>query len=307
MRDRCQPDKSPRPPGTRRASAAFLAVALLPAGAVSPASDAWVPFECAASAPVAGDDGGRAEARGPILTSDDEVTRAFERQVREILFGGRWRAALDDLGRSAAELLGFGSSLPPASRDDPELAAFLEALRTHSLDDRVERVVSWERARCGGDPGRQTAFYLEARWDGGLERALLSARGRLRSWSSAVRQPKAREPAHRSPSVELPTLERAAVRIAELAGGPVRNVQYVLASGYPRCRTIPCVAARRDATLYLLEARGRLFAFPLEPRPEDEILRPPGHRCLGAPCLGDPWVVAIGDRWLADGRVLGRP
>lgn len=279
---------------------------LPPSGAAASSSGAWVPFECAASSSAAGDDGGRPEARGPILTSDDEVTRAFEKQAREILFGGRWRAALDDLGRSAAEVLGLGSSLPPASRDDPELAAFVEVLRTHALDERVERVVSWERARCGGDPGRKTAFYLEARWDGGLERALLSARGKLRSWSSAVRQPKTREPAHRSPPVELPTLERAAARIAEHAGGPVRDVQYVLASGYPRCRSIPCVAARRGESLYLLEARGRLFAFSLEPRPEDEILRPPGRRCLGAPCPGDPWVVAIGDRWLA-GEVVSVP
>jgi hypothetical protein len=162
------------------------------------------------------------------------------------------------------------------------------------MDYRVERVVSWEPSRCGGAPDQKGAFYLEAAWDGRRLRALQTTSGRLRSWGGGSFE----EPGPLV-RIRLPTLGEAAATMAAEAGGALGRAQYVLAHGHPYCHGVPCIAAVRGETLYLLELNGRLFAFDLDPRPEAEVFPPPPERCLDGPCAGYPWVVRVGDRWLA--------
>lgn len=129
----------------------------------------------------------------------------------------------------------------------------------------------------------------------------MTASGRFRSWGGGSFEehgPLAR--------FRLPTLEEAAATMAAQAGGPVERAQYVLAHGYPHCSGVPCIAAVRSGTLYLLELNGRFFAFDLEPRSEAEVRPPPPERCIGAPCAGYPYVLGVGDRWLA-GELVSDP
>jgi hypothetical protein len=277
--------------------------AILLAGPASggPAASGWVPFACAERLP---DDeyGGRRPVRaGSFPESDAEAARAFESEFRRLLFGSWWRAALENLAATTAEAFGLEEQLPSPAWNDPDNVALLEAIRSREIDYRVERVVSWERRRCTGRADRQGAVYLEGSWDDWGLRALLWESGELRQW--AIRSPwEAGGPR----AGTLPSLDQAATTIAAEVGGPLEDVQYVLASGYPHCHGIPCVAARRGETLFLLEPGRRLFTFALQPRLEEEVAPPRLLRCLGAPCPGDPWVVAVGDRWLA-GEVLSVP
>jgi|GEM_PF-2486306 len=282
-----------------------------------PPWEPWVPFDCPAPAPGqpgqdAADGAGAADER-PLLRSDEAVARRFEAELRAFLFGSRWQALVDDLGRSAADAVGLGRFLPPPG-DDPALSALAEALRKGTVDLRIERVVSW---RCRRDrhgrraPARRIVFYVEATLPEGLDgapnagrtfRALLSGDGTLGSWGMG----QAVSPDDAPPFRRLPTLDQAAALLADRAGGPLDHVQYVLAGGYPACYSIPCVAGSRGDTLYVLDHRGLLFAFALDPRPRDEVLPPPGHTCIGGPCAGDPWVLEIRGHWLA-GELLNPP
>jgi hypothetical protein len=258
-----------------------------------------VPFDCAPA-------GGSANAE-PAPLSDEEVARSFEAQVRASLFGAPWRALVDDVARGAADALGLGGLLDPPNPHDPDHSALLEALRKHSLHYRVVRVVSWRRTRCTGEPGRRSAFYLEAtlpsRPGEPAKRltARLTGQGRLQGFGIAPT-----EPTGHLPPAELATLEDGAKRLAVEAGGPVEDAEYVFATGYPSCYAIPCVAARRGDTLYLLEARGRVFAFSLEPHTREEAFPTTGRPCLGGPCRSDPWTLQAGDHWLT-GRLLCPP
>ncbi len=286
-------------------AAVLLAVASLVAPAArSQPPPAWVPFDCTAPAGGPGRGGSSEAETDPVRLSDQEVIRSFEEQVRARSFGGPWRALLDDAARTTADALGLGRFLGPPDAIDPDHSMLLEAIRKHSLHYRVVRVVSWERTRCTGEPGRRTAFYLEAPLTGrqGLElHALLTGGGRLQTFG--IGSPEA----HGSmPPARLPTLEQAAEELAVEAGGPVAGAEYVLASGYPSCHASPCVAARRGDTLYLLEIRGRIFAFSLRPHTRDEVFPTSGRPCLGAPCCDDPWSLQAGDHWLA-GQLLASP
>ena len=259
-----------------------------------------MPFDCA---PPGGEADGNATAE-PAPLSDEEVARSFEAQVRAEAFGGPWRALFDDAARTAAEALGLGRFARPPNANDPDRSALLEAIRKHTLHYRVVRVVSWKRTRCGSDPGRRTAYYLEARLPTPEGRpdeqvnGLLTGRGKLQTFGVGPTGQ-----AGHLPPAKLPTLEQAAERLAVETGGPVEDAEYVLADGYPSCSAIPCVAARRGDALYLLEAHGRVFAFSLEPHTRNEVLPPPGLTCLGAPCPGDPWTLQAGDKWLT-GQLL---
>ncbi len=283
-------------PRRRQIVAVGLLAAVMPF--VTPAGGAgsrepWVPFDCTSVS-------GRAETETAPL-SDAEVVQAFEAQARARLLGGPWRALLDEAARTTADALSLENLLAPPAPGDPDRSALAEGIRKHALQYRVVRAVSWKRSRCSGEPGRRTALYLEAPLPcQRLKRvsALLSGRGKLLSYWIAWTGPSGSRPKQ-----ELPTLEDAEERLAVEAGGEVADVEYILADGYPSCYAIPCVAAHRGNTLYLLEARGRVFAFPLEPHTREEAFPSSGRPCIGAPCLGDPWVLQIGDKWLA-GRLL---
>lgn len=235
--------------------------------------------------------------------------RRLEGELRAVLFGSRWQAVIDHLGRSAAEAVGLGRYLPPPG-DDPARSALAEALRHGTLDVRVERVVGWRCRRDRNGPDRRLAFYVEATMPenpsdapnaGRTFRALLWGDGTLGSWGMGQAVDDDAPPFRR-----LPTLDEAGALLADHAGGPLEHLQYVLAAGYPACYSIPCVVGARGDTLYVLDHRGFVFAFALDPRPRDEVLPPPGHTCIGAPCPGDPWVLEINDHWLA-GEPLNPP
>lgn len=260
----------------------------------------WVPFECSeplrdvrrGAEPVAPDE---------FPTSHVEVTRAFEAGIRDFLFDTWWQETAWVALASTAHAVGLERYVPSPRRGDSGHGTLARAMLAGEVEYRVEPVVSWEPQRCTGRPDRQGAYYLEGSWgDGRSLFALLWRSGELRQW--ALRGPGDAG----SPPRPLVSLEDAAGTIAAEVGGPLDDVQYVLASGYPRCHGVPCVAARKGETLFLLEPHRRLFAFALDPRPEHEVLPPPGRRCLGAPCPGDPYVVRVGDHVLA-GEVIGVP
>jgi len=280
----------------------------------SPPWTPWTPFPCSGpDARSAADNGAGTAAGAPRRLSDEEVARRVDVELRAVLFGSRWQALADDYGRSALDALGLGRFLdPPAG--NPTRSALAEALRTGAVEARVERVVDWRRHRCSEGPDRRMMFYVEATWrrrpaDGtqagsGPPRrfnVLLGADGTLHQWGMGAALS---DDAPLGPA--LASLDEAGAVLAGWAGGPLEHLQYVLATGYPSCSSTPCVAGSRGDRLYILDHRGFAFAFALEPRPRDEVLPPPGHTCIGAPCAGDPWVLEINGHWLA-GEPLNPP
>lgn len=309
----------------RRTAWLLVIVVLGTVPLLAQAKTPWVPFDCVAPAPgqpgPGEDDGAGAPTERPLLQSDEAVVRRFETEIRASLFGSRWQALVDDLGRSALDAVGLGGFVdPPAG--DPARSALAEALRTGAVQIRVERVADWRRRRCSEAPDRRMLFYVEATWSPPADAsqdndsdtrprdappaartfsARLAADGTLQEWGMGQALSDDGPPAP-----ALFTLVEAGAQLATHAGGPLGHLQYVLATGYPACYAIPCVAGTRNGTLYLLDRRGTAFAFSLTPHPEREVLPPRGHRCLGAPCPGDPWVLEIGDRILA-GELLNPP
>jgi len=270
--------------------------------------DPWVPFSC--SEPT-GESSARSTAdsatdAAPPLRSKAEAVRRVEVELRAVLFGSRWQALVDDYGRSAMDAIGLGRLLdPPAG--DPTRSAFAEALRTGAVQARVERVADWRHRRCSDPPERRMVVYVEATWHrppddgtqdgpGPLRRfdVLLGADGTLHQWSMGAALS---DDAPLGPA--LASLGDAGEILSRHAGGPLEHLQYVFAAGYPACFSIPCVVGAHGDTLYVLDHLDRVFAFALDPRPRDEVLPPPGHTCLGAPCPGDPWVLEINGRFLA--------